>query len=130
MSMLYAGAIRTMMPRIKSTSCPGMELIRPMYRVREEDIKRWRDDNDLYFIQCACRFTETCSTCHSDGTTDSKRLEVKQLIARLSASNPQVPGNIFHAMENVNLDTVLAYKLHGEQHSFMEGFADASQQEG
>ncbi len=122
MSMLYSGAIRTMMPRIKSTSCPGMELIRPLYRIREEDIKNWRDDNGLYFIQCACKFTETCSTCHTDGTTDSKRLEVKKLIAKLSGTNPQVPGNIFHAMENVNLDTVLEYKLHGEQHSFMENF--------
>ncbi|WP_432647008.1 ATP-binding protein [Mitsuokella sp.] len=122
MSMLYSGAIRTMMPRVKSTSCPGMELIRPLYRIREADIKSWRDDNGLYFIQCACKFTETCSTCHTDGTTDSKRLEVKKLIAKLAETNPQVPGNIFHAMENVNLDTVLQYKLHGEEHSFMEDF--------
>ncbi|MDY2685574.1 MAG: ATP-binding protein [Selenomonadaceae bacterium] len=124
MSMLYSGAIRTMMPRVKSTSCPGMELIRPLYRIREADIKSWRDDNGLYFIQCACKFTETCSTCHTDGTTDSKRLEVKKLIAKLAASNPQVPGNIFHAMENVNLDTVLAYKQNGEDHSFLENFEE------
>ena len=124
MSMLYSGAIRTMMPRVKSTSCPGMELIRPLFRIREADIKSWRDDNGLYFIQCACKFTETCSTCHTDGTTDSKRLEVKKLIAKLAASNPQVPGNIFHAMENVNLDTVLAYKQNGEDHSFLENFGD------
>lgn len=122
MSMLYSGAIRTMMPKVRSTSCPGMELIRPLYRVREEDIKSWRDDNGLYFIQCACKFTETCSTCHTDGTTDSKRLEVKKLIAKLSETNPQVPGNIFHAMENVNLDTVLQYKQDGRDHSFMETY--------
>lgn len=123
MSMLYSGAIRTMMPRVKSTSCPGMELIRPLYRIREADIKRWRDDNGLYFIQCACRFTETCTTCHTDGTTDSKRLEVKRLIAKLAETNPQVPGNLFHALENVNLDTVLGYKLHGKAHTFLEDFS-------
>jgi tRNA 2-thiocytidine biosynthesis protein TtcA len=122
MSMLYSGAIRTMMPKVRSTSCPGMELIRPLYRIREADIKSWRDDNGLYFIQCACKFTETCSTCHTDGTTDSKRLEVKKLIAKLSETNPQVPGNIFHAMENVNLDTVLQYKQDGRDHSFMETY--------
>ena len=99
MSMLYSGAIRTMLPRLKSTSCPGMELIRPLYYVREADIKSWRDENGLYFIQCACKFTETCSTCHTDGTTDSKRLEVKKLIAALAEKNPQVPANIFHSLE-------------------------------
>ena len=122
MSMLYSGAVRTMMPKVKSTSCPGMELIRPLYYVHEADIKRWRDDNGLYFIQCACKFTETCSTCHTDGTTDSKRLEVKKLIARLAATNSQVPGNIFHALENVNLDTVLKYKQAGEEHTFLEQY--------
>ncbi|WP_295634058.1 ATP-binding protein [uncultured Mitsuokella sp.] len=122
MSMLYSGAIRTMMPKVRSTSCPGMELIRPLYRIREADIKSWRDDNGLYFIQCACKFTETCSTCHTDGTTDSKRLEVKKLIAKLAETNPQVPGNIFHAMENVNLDTVLQYKQNGKDHSFMGNY--------
>ena len=120
MSILYAGAVRTMLPRLKSTSCPGMELIRPLYYVREADIKSWRDENDLYFIQCACKFTETCSTCHTDGTTDSKRLEVKKLIAQLAAGNPQVPSNIFHSMENINLDTVLKFKHHGKEHSFLE----------
>lgn len=122
MSMLYSGAIRTMMPKVKSTSCPGMELIRPLYYIHEADIKRWRDDNGLYFIQCACKFTETCSTCHTDGTTDSKRLEVKKLIAKLAETNSQVPGNIFHALENVNLDTVLKYKQAGEEHSFLEQY--------
>ena len=122
MSMLYSGAVRTMMPKVKSTSCPGMELIRPLYYVHEADIKRWRDDNGLYFIQCACKFTETCSTCHTDGTTDSKRLEVKKLIARLAETNSQVPGNIFHALENVNLDTVLKYKQAGEEHTFLEQY--------
>ena len=120
MSILYAGAVRTMLPRLKSTSCPGMELIRPLYYVREDDIKSWRDENDLYFIQCACKFTETCSTCHTDGTTDSKRLEVKKLIAQLVAGNPQVPSNIFHSLENINLDTVLKFKYHGREHSFLE----------
>ena len=120
MSMLYSGAIRTMLPRLKSTSCPGMELIRPLYYVREADIKSWRDENGLYFIQCACKFTETCSTCHTDGTTDSKRLEVKKLIASLAEKHPQVPANIFHILENINLDTVLKYKQNGKKHSFLE----------
>ena len=120
MSILYAGAVRTMLPRLKSTSCPGMELIRPLYYVQEDDIKSWRDENDLYFIQCACKFTETCSTCHTAGTTDSKRLEVKKLIAQLAAGNPQVPSNIFHSLENINLDTVLKFKYHGREHSFLE----------
>ena len=97
-----------------------MELIRPLYYVREADIKSWRDENGLYFIQCACKFTETCSTCHTDGTTDSKRLEVKKLIAALAEKNPQVPANIFHSLENVNLDTVLKYKEKGKEHSFLE----------
>ena len=83
MGMLYGGQVQTMMPKIHSTNFEGMELIRPMYLVREADICRWRDYNGLHFLQCACHFTETCTTCHEDGTTSSKRLETKKLIAEL-----------------------------------------------
>ena len=110
MSMIYGGEIRTMMPKVKSANWAGMELIRPMYYVREADIKHWRDDNRLEFLQCACRFTERIAAANPDDPAPSKRQEIKQLIARLSAENPQVPDNIFHAMENVNLSVVLKYK--------------------
>lgn len=87
-----------------------MELIRPLYLVREDDIKHWRDYNHLHFLQCACRFTETCSTCSVDGSSASKRMEIKHLIAKLKETNPYVEGNIFKSVENVNLSTVIAYK--------------------
>lgn len=120
--MLHSGEIRTMMPKLHSANFPGMELIRPLYLVREDAIKRWRDYNGLYFIQCACKFTDTCSTCHTDGTTSSKRLETKKLIAELKKTNPQIESNIFHSMENVNLDTTLAYRSGGVTRSFQETY--------
>ncbi len=127
MSMLYGGEIRTMMPKLHSTNFPGMELIRPLYLVREDEIKHWRDYNKLYFIQCACRFTDTCSTCHTDGTTSSKRLEIKQLIRELKKTNPQVESNLFHSLENVNLDTVTGYRRGGVPHSFLETYDDGGE---
>ena len=81
-----------------------------------------RDYNDLHFIQCACRFTDTCTTCRPDGTSVSKRMEVKKMIAEMKKTNPYVEGNIFRSMENVNLDTVIGYKQHGVRHSFLEGY--------
>ena len=90
MSMLYGGQIQTMMPKLNSTNFEGMQLIRPLYMVREDDIKRWRDYNGLRFIQCACKFTDTCTTCAPDSRTVSKRMEIKQLIAKLKLVNPQV----------------------------------------
>lgn len=124
MGMLYGGQIQTMMPKLHSTNFEGMELIRPLYLIREEDIKRWRDYNQLHFIQCACRFTDTCTTCRPDGTGVSKRMEVKQLIAKLRETNPFVEGNIFKSVENVNLDTVIAYKEHGIRHHFLDGYSE------
>ena len=94
MGMLYSGQFQAMMPKLHSTNFPGMELIRPLYYVREDDIKHWRDYNKLNFIQCACKFTETCSTCHTDGTTSSKRLETKKLIAELKKTNPFIEKNL------------------------------------
>ena len=122
MGMLYGGQIQTMMPKLHSTNFEGMELIRPLYLARESDICAWRDYNHLHFLQCACHFTETCSTCHEDGTTSSKRLETKKLIAQLKKENPFVEANIFGSMENVNLDTVVAYKKNGVRHHFLEEY--------
>ena len=121
MGMLYGAQIQTMMPKLHSTNFEGMELIRPLYLVREEDIKAWRDYNQLHFIQCACKFTDTCSTCNNEENR-SKRVEIKELIKTLKQGNPYVEGNIFKSVENVNLDTVVAYKQNGEKHCFLEGY--------
>jgi len=122
MGMLYGGQVQTMMPKLHSTNFEGMELIRPLYLVREDEIKHWRDYNGLHFIQCACKFTDTCTTCEPDSRSVSKRLEVKNLIAQLKKVNPQVEKNIFRSVENVNLSTVIAYKQHGEVHNFLDTY--------
>ena len=122
MAMLHGGQIQTMMPKLHSTNFEGMELIRPMYLVREADICRWRDWNELHFLQCACHFTETCTTCHEDGSTSSKRLETKHLIAALKETNPHIEANIFNSVSNVNLSTVIAYKKNGVQHHFLDDY--------
>ena len=121
MSMLYGAQVNTMMPKLHSTNFEGMELIRPLYLVREEDIIRWRDYNHLQFIQCACRFTESCASC---GGTEkgSKRAEIKALIKELSAKSPYIEKNIFRSVENVNLNTIVAYKQNGQKHSFLEDY--------
>ena len=122
MGMLHGGQIQTMMPKLHSTNFEGMELIRPLYLVREKDICAWRDYNELHFLQCACHFTDTCTTCHEDGTTSSKRLETKKLIASLVKDNPYIEKNIFKSVENVNLDTVIAYKKDGIRHCFLDEY--------
>ena len=121
MGMLYGAQIQTMMPKLHSTNFEGMELIRPLYLVREDDIKAWRDYNGLEFLQCACRFTENCASCDNEESR-SKRLEIKQLIKNLKQVNPFVEGNIFKSVENVNIDTVVAYKQNGVRHHFLEGY--------
>lgn len=121
MGMLHGAQIQTMMPKLHSTNYPGMELIRPLYLVREDDIKAWRDYNGLHFIQCACKFTDTCTTCN-DGQNHSKRQETKELIRELKKSNPDVEKCIFSSVENVNIDTVLAYKKDGIKHSFLDDY--------
>lgn len=126
MGMLYGAQVQTMMPKLHSTNFEGMELIRPMYLIREDDIKHWRDYNDLHFIQCACHFTDTCTTCDPDGRTVSKRMEIKQLIARLKEVNPYVENNIFRSVENVNLSTIIAYKKDGVKHSFLETYVNGT----
>ncbi len=122
MGMLYGAQVQTMMPKLHSTNFEGMELIRPLYLIREDDIKQWRDYNDLHFLQCACHFTDTCSSCRDDGTSNSKRLEIKKLIAELKKVNPYVEGNIFKSVENVNLSTVIAYKEDGVRHHFLDEY--------
>lgn len=122
MGMIHGAQIQTMMPKLHSTNFNGMELIRPLYLVREDDICAWRDYNDLHFLQCACHFTDTCTTCHEDGTTSSKRLETKKLIAELKKTNPFIESNIFRSVENVNMDTVIEYKKDGVRHNFLDTY--------
>ena len=121
MGMLYGGQVQTMMPKLHSTNFEGMELIRPLYLVREDDIKAWRDYNGLHFIQCACKFTDTCTTCNNEENR-SKRVEIKQLIAKLKQTNPEVEKHIFKSVENVNIDTVIAWKKGGEKHHFLDSY--------
>ncbi len=109
MGMLYGGQVQTMMPKIHSTNYEGMELIRPMYLIRESDIKKWRDYNNLNFLQCACKFTEKNADYKSD-INSSKRLKVKKIISELAKEDPQIEANIFKSVENVNLSTIIAYK--------------------
>ena len=123
MGMLYSAQVQTMMPKLHSTNFEGMELVRPMYLIREDDIKAWRDYNDLHFIQCACKFTDTCTTCNNE-ENQSKRMEIKKLIAELKKTNPFVEGNIFKSVENVNLDTVVGYKAKGVRHNFLDTYDD------
>lgn len=121
MGMLHGAQIQTMMPKLHSTNFEGMELIRPLYLIREDDIKAWRDYNDLHFIQCACRFTDTCTSCNN-GQNHSKRQETKLLIRELKKSNPDVEKCIFKSVENVQLNTVIAYKKDGVRHSFLDEY--------
>ncbi|MBO5488468.1 MAG: ATPase [Eubacterium sp.] len=121
MGMLYGAQVQTMMPKLHSTNFEGMELIRPLYLVREDEIKAWRDYNNLKFLQCACKFTEE-NTLQNMEENSSKRLEIKQLIKDLKKVNPFVEGNIFKSVENVNLSTVIAYKQNGVKHSFLETY--------
>ena len=118
MGMLYGGQIQAMLPKLHAEHFPGMELIRPMYKVRERDIVSWRDANGLTFIQCACRFTEEVAREH----TNSKRQYVKRLIATLDADNPKVSANIFNSIHTVQLDTLVRWKHGGVAHSFLENY--------
>lgn len=121
MGMFYGGQFQTMMPKLHSTNHPGMELIRPMYRVKEADIIDWKTYNKLEFIQCACRFTENCTLCDNGGG-GSKRQEMKTLIKRLRQTSDIIDKNIFRSMYNVNLNTIISYHKDGEEHSFMDTY--------
>ena len=121
MGMLYGAQVQTMMPKLHSTNFEGMELIRPLYLIREADIIHWANYNDLHFIQCACRFTEHCASC---GGTEkgSKRAEIKELIHELAKKDPVIEYNIFRSVENVNLNTVIGYKQDGVRHNFLDTY--------
>ena len=122
MGMLYGGQVQTMMPKLHSMNFEGMELIRPMYLIREADIIHWADYNNLHFIRCACRFTEKVAAAAEEEDKGSKRAEVKALIRQLAAKDPVVEFNIFKSVENVNLNTVIAYKKDGVKHHFLETY--------
>ena len=120
MAMFYGAQLQGMMPKLHSTNFPGMELIRPLYCVREEDIIAWAKHNELEFLQCACRFTERTATAGHE--SESKRKEVKNLIRTLRETNPDLESNLFHAIHAVNLDMFPGYKTKGEKHSFLETY--------
>lgn len=119
LSMFYGSEIKTMMPKLHSENFLGIELIRPLYLVKENDIISWRNSNELTFINCACRFTEGCSLIN-DGT--SKRKEIKELIKNLRKVNKDIDHNIFKSMDNVNLNCILGCKKNGEYKSFLEEY--------
>ncbi len=121
MAMFYGSQLQGMLPKLHSSNFEGMELIRPLYCIREEDILTWRTYNDLEFIQCACRFTENCSICDNGGG-GSKRQEIKTLLKRLKRDNPSIESSIFHSIHAVNIETFPGYKAGGEVHSYLEDY--------
>lgn len=123
MGMLYSGKVETMMPKLHSSNFEGMELIRPLYMVKEADIKAWRDYNGLHFIQCACRFTENCATC--GGGRGSKRDEMKELIAMFRETSDVIESNIFKSVHNINLRTVIGYHKDGMNYNFLDDYDSA-----
>ena len=123
MSMFYGSQLQSMPPKLHSANFEGMELIRPMYCIREEDILAWKRYNELEFIQCACRFTENCTMCDNGGG-GSKRQEIKTLLRRLSRDNPDLETSIFNSVHAVCLDTMTGYKSKGVKHSFLENYND------
>ncbi|MBQ7991067.1 MAG: tRNA 2-thiocytidine biosynthesis protein TtcA [Oscillospiraceae bacterium] len=118
MGMFYGAQMQTMMPKVHSSNFTGMQLIRPLYMVREQDVVAWARYNGLEFIRCACRFTEMSA----EDEHLSKRLEVKNLLARLRKNDPCIDMNIFRSVENVNLETLISYHKGDEYHSFLERF--------
>ena len=123
MGMFYGSQMQTMMPKVCSTSHPGMELIRPLYFVREEDIIAWKDKNDLDFIQCACKFTEEYNMSQNPGDI-SKREEMKQLIKDMKKKYDKIDINIFNSVQNVNLDTIISYRRGNEYHHFLDDYGN------
>lgn len=120
MGMLYSGKIETMMPKLHSQNFEGMELIRPMYLIKEEDVLAWRDYNQLQFIQCACRFTESCSSC--GGMKGSKRDEMKGLVQQFRTMSNVIETNIFKSVQNINVNRVLGYHKDAEEYYFLNDY--------
>lgn len=119
LSMFYGAEIKTMMPKLHSENFPGLELIRPLYLVKEDSIISWKNHNELKFINCACRFTEKCAV---NDDSSSKRLEMKQLIKNLRKSNKEIDHNIYKALDNINLNCVLGTKFNGKYQSFLDNY--------
>lgn len=124
MGMLYSGKIETMMPKLHSQNFEGMELIRPMYLIKEDAVKAWRDYNGLQFIQCACRFTENCVSC--GGGRGSKRDEMKELIAHFRKESDVIEKNIFKSVHNINLKTVIGYHRDDWTYNFLDDYNEIS----
>lgn len=122
LGMFYGSQIQSMPPKLHSTNFKGMELIRPMYCIHEDAIIAWQKFNGLEFIQCACRFTENCE----NGTGDSKRQEIKQLIKELKKTNPNIEKSIFNSIHSVCLDTMVGYKSNGVEHSFLDDYESSA----
>ena len=120
MAMFYGAQLQAMLPKLHSSNFEGMELIRPLYLVREDDIKAWRDYNDLHFIQCACRFTERCATC--GGEKGSKRDEMKELIKEFRKQGDIIEKNIFRSVHNVNLRTIIGYHKDDMEYNFLDDY--------
>ncbi len=118
MGMFYGAQMQTMMPKVKSTSHPGMQLIRPLYYVKEADIIKWKNRFGLEFLQCACRFTEQVES----GVGDSKRQEMKELIKHLRKVYDNIDINIFRSVQNVNLNTIISYEKNGKVHHFLDDY--------
>ena len=119
LSMFYGSEIKTMMPKLHSDNFEGLELIRPLYLIKESAVLAWKKYNELTFINCACRFTENCSIV-DDGT--SKRNEMKNLVNNLRKINPSIDNNIFTSMNNINLNCVLGTKKDGKYTSFLDNY--------
>lgn len=124
LSMFYGSEIKTMLPKLHSENFSGLELIRPLYLVREKDVLAWRDYNNLEFLNCACNFTELISSVEKENI--SKRKEIKKLIASLKEVNPNIDNNIFNSINNINLNTVLGYKKDGVKYSFLDDYDKVS----
>ena len=118
MSILYGAEIKTMMPKLHSTNFEGMELIRPLYLIKEKDIISWSKKNDLKFLNCACKFTEEASI----DENKSKRKEIKRLIEHYKKINPNIDINIFRSVENVNLDAIIGYRTKNQKHNFLDNY--------
>ncbi len=121
MAMFYGSQLQGMLPKLHSTNFEGMELIRPLYEIREEDILAWKAYNGLDFLQCACRFTEGIAG-SGDGIGDSKRQEVKLLIRQLKKDNPEIEQSIFNSIHSVHIETFPGYKKDGVKHSFLDDY--------
>ena len=119
LSMFYGAELKTMMPKLHSENFEGLELIRPLYLVKEDDVRSWAKTNGLTFLNCACRFTEEN---YEKDETESKRLEMKRLIKELKKSNPNIDYNIFKSLDNINMNCVLGWKTDKDKHTFLDEY--------